>query len=133
MGRIISIHEYDLKPGTNIGQFERILRDAEARGLLQLPGLVAHHFVKGAKGVRRGAYAALEGALAALELGFEQHSLQCIISVTAAVHAAARRVMEKAGLTYRGTRYWMNLQVPVVWYAIDRAAWKASKSQANTL
>ena len=59
MGRIISIHEYDLKPGINIEQFERILRDAEARGLLQLPGLVAHHFVKGAKGVRRGAYAAL--------------------------------------------------------------------------
>ena len=59
MGRIISIHEYDLKPGINIGEFERILRDAEARGLLQLPGLVAHYFVKGAKGVRRGAYAAL--------------------------------------------------------------------------
>src|SRR3989442_15583940 len=59
MGRIISIHEYDLKPGTNIGQFERILRDAEASGLLLLPGLMAHHFVKGAKGVRRGAYAAV--------------------------------------------------------------------------
>ena len=59
MGRIFSIHEYDLKPGINIGEFERILRDAEARGLLQLPGLVAHYFVKGAKGVRRGAYAAL--------------------------------------------------------------------------
>jgi len=59
MGRIISIHEYDLKPGIDTGHFERILRDAEARGLLQLPGLVAHHFVKGAKGVRRGAYAAL--------------------------------------------------------------------------
>jgi RimJ/RimL family protein N-acetyltransferase len=54
-------------------------------------------------------------------------------SVTAAAHAAARRVMEKAGLTYRGTRYWMNPEVPVVWYAIDRAAWKARKSEANTL
>jgi hypothetical protein len=59
MGRIISIHEYDLRPGVDISQFERTLREAEARGLLQLPGLVAHHFVKGAKGVRRGAYAAL--------------------------------------------------------------------------
>ena len=59
MGRIISIHEYDLKPEVDIGQFERVLRDAEARGLLQLPGLVAHHFLKGAKGVRRGAYAVL--------------------------------------------------------------------------
>jgi hypothetical protein len=59
MGRIISIHEYDLSPGINVEQFEQVLHDAEARGLLQLPGLVAHHFVKGAKGVRRGAYAAL--------------------------------------------------------------------------
>ena len=76
---------------------------------------------------------ATEGALAALEFGFEQHRLQCIISVTAAVHAAARRVMQKAGLAYRGTRYWMNPQVPVVWYAIDRAAWTARKSEATTL
>jgi len=59
MGRIVSIHEYDLGPRINVEQFEQVLRDAEARGLLQLPGLVAHHFVKGAKGVRRGAYAAL--------------------------------------------------------------------------
>ncbi len=59
MGRIISIHEYDVKPGISAEQFEHALRDAEARGLLQLPGLVAHHFVKGAKGVRRGAYAAV--------------------------------------------------------------------------
>ena len=34
-------------------------RDAEARGLLQLPGLVAHYLVKGTKGVRCGAYAAV--------------------------------------------------------------------------
>src|SRR5262245_18238863 len=59
MGRVVSIHEYELKPGTNIEQFEQVLRDAEARGLLQLPGLVAHYFVKGAKGVRRGGYAAV--------------------------------------------------------------------------
>ena len=68
---------------------------------------------------------ATEGALAALSFGFEQHGLERIISVTAAAHTAARRVMEKAGLTYRGTRTWMNPDVPVVWYAIDRAAWNA--------
>jgi len=68
---------------------------------------------------------ATEGALAALRFGFEQHSLDRIISVTAAAHAAARRVMEKAGLTYQGTRYWLSPEVPVVWYAIDRDAWKA--------
>jgi heme-degrading monooxygenase HmoA len=59
MGRIISIHEYNLKPEINGERFEQVLHDAEARGLLRLPGLVAHHFVKGAKGARRDAYAAL--------------------------------------------------------------------------
>jgi hypothetical protein len=59
MGRIVSIHEYDLKAGVDVERFEQALRDAEARGLLHLPGLVTHLFVKGAKGVRRGAYAAL--------------------------------------------------------------------------
>jgi RimJ/RimL family protein N-acetyltransferase len=68
---------------------------------------------------------ATEGACAALRFGFEQHSLECIISTTAASHGGARRVMEKAGLTYRGTRYWMNPEVPVVWYAVERAAWQA--------
>jgi RimJ/RimL family protein N-acetyltransferase len=68
---------------------------------------------------------ATEGALAALRFGFDQCGLDRIISVTAASHAAARRVMEKAGLAYEGTRYWMNPQVPVVWYSIDRAAWTA--------
>ena len=40
MGRIISVREYDLKPGINIGSRTHP-RDTEARGLLQLPGLVA--------------------------------------------------------------------------------------------
>jgi hypothetical protein len=35
--------------------------------------------------------------------------------------------MEKAGLTYRGTRHWMNPGVPVVWYAIDRPRWISRK------
>ena len=68
---------------------------------------------------------ATEGALAALRFGFEDHALERIISVTASAHAAARRVMEKVGLTYRGTRTWMNPNVPVVWYAMDRAEWRA--------
>ena len=68
---------------------------------------------------------ATEGALAALRFGFEQHALDRIISVTASAHGSARRVMEKAGLTYQGTRTWMNPDVPIVWYAIDRATWQA--------
>ena len=70
---------------------------------------------------RRGL--ATEAASAALRFGFEEHHLDRIISVTAASHAAARRVMEKAGLKYQGTRYWMNPNVRVVCYAIDRDAW----------
>ena len=70
---------------------------------------------------------ATEAARVALAFGFEQHGLDRIISVTAAAHAAARRVMEKAGLTYQVTRYWMSPEVPVVWYAIDRAVWQARK------
>jgi RimJ/RimL family protein N-acetyltransferase len=64
---------------------------------------------------------ATEGALAALRFGFRRHGLARIISVTAAAHVAARRVMEKAGLRYEGTRYWMNPGVPV----IDRVTWNA--------
>jgi len=71
---------------------------------------------------------ATEGALAALSFGFERHDLKRIISVTAASHAAARRVMEKTGLTYRCIRFWLNPEVPVVSYAMDRAAWQARKS-----
>lgn len=66
---------------------------------------------------------ATEGAHAALAFGFEQHGLERIISITAAAHTATRRVMERAGLTYRGTRTWMNPDVLVVWYAIDRPVW----------
>src|ERR1043166_493275 len=40
-------------------RFEHALQSAEARGLLRLPGLIAHHFVKGHTGIWRGAYAAV--------------------------------------------------------------------------
>lgn len=66
---------------------------------------------------------ATEGARAALRFGFEEHGLARIISVTAAAHTAARRVMEKLGLTLRGSRYWKSPDVLVVWYAIDRDEW----------
>jgi RimJ/RimL family protein N-acetyltransferase len=71
---------------------------------------------------------ATEGALAALAFGFEEHGLPRIISVTAAAHAAARRVMEKLGLAYEGTCHWKSPDVPVVWYAMDRAAWAARRA-----
>lgn len=56
---MISVHEYELKPGCDPLLFEQTLREAERRGLFDLPGLTAHHFVKGVKGARRNAYAAV--------------------------------------------------------------------------
>lgn len=44
MARVISIHEYDLKPGADVAAFEQAVRDAERRGLFALAGLVEHHF-----------------------------------------------------------------------------------------
>jgi heme-degrading monooxygenase HmoA len=59
MARMISIHEYELKPGISADRLEQAFRAAQARGLFRLPGLMAHHFVKGVKGTRRDAYAAV--------------------------------------------------------------------------
>jgi hypothetical protein len=59
MARMISVHEYELKPGTDPERFEQTLCDAAALGLFDLPGLISHHFVKGVKGARRDAYAAI--------------------------------------------------------------------------
>jgi len=59
MGKVVSVHEYELKPGVQAADFECALRDAERRGLLDLPGLIGHHFLRGLKGARRDAYAAI--------------------------------------------------------------------------
>lgn len=59
MSKVISIHEYVLKPDISDDQFEQAFRDAETRGLFRMPGLVAYHFVKGIKGTRRGDYTAI--------------------------------------------------------------------------
>jgi RimJ/RimL family protein N-acetyltransferase len=41
-----------------------------------------------------------------------------LISITVPANAKSRAVMERLGLTYRGTAHWRTLGV--VWYAIDR-------------
>jgi RimJ/RimL family protein N-acetyltransferase len=41
-----------------------------------------------------------------------------LLSITVPGNSRSRAVMERLGLTYRGTAYWKNLDV--VWYAIDR-------------
>lgn len=57
MSRVISIHEYQLKPGADPQQFERAIQLAKESGLLELPGLVECLFVKGLRGQREGQYA----------------------------------------------------------------------------
>ena len=59
MSRIFAVHEYVLKPGVDVSEFERAIRQADQRGLLVLPGLVDHFFLKGLKGCRNGCYAAI--------------------------------------------------------------------------
>jgi RimJ/RimL family protein N-acetyltransferase len=61
---------------------------------------------------------ATEGGLAALRFGFEERGLRRIISTAAPDNHASRHVMEKIGLTYRGTHVISGAEV--VWYAIDR-------------
>ena len=63
---------------------------------------------------------ATEGALASIRYGFEKLGLERIISIAVPENKASRRVMEKAGLTYRGKTRWKDMNV--VWYATDRTA-----------
>jgi len=65
---------------------------------------------------------ATEGALASVHHGFETLGLERIISIALPQNVASRRVMEKAGLTFRGETRWRGNDV--VWYAVDRRDWK---------
>lgn len=59
MTKIISVHEYRLRPTTDRNEFERAIRGAEQRGLVELPGLLDHYFLRGIRGARSGEYAAV--------------------------------------------------------------------------
>ena len=59
MSKIISIHEYVLKPGIDDRRFEDAIRAAQDRQLFRLPGLVDFYFIKGIKGTRKGDYTAV--------------------------------------------------------------------------
>jgi ribosomal-protein-alanine N-acetyltransferase len=72
---------------------------------------------------RWGKGLATEGALASLRYGFEELALERIISITLPTNLASRRVMEKAGLTFRGEARWRGFDL--VWYAADRRGWEA--------
>ena len=49
---------------------------------------------------------ATEGGRASVRFGLDKIGLGRIISTTFSDHIASRRVMEKCGLTYRGTLFW---------------------------
>ena len=59
MPRVISVHEYILKPEVNERHFENAIIDAKKRGLLNLPGLVDYFLVKGIRGARDAKFAAV--------------------------------------------------------------------------
>jgi hypothetical protein len=59
MARIISIHEYELRPGVTPADFERALVKAQRQRLFDLPGLREHHFLRGIKGARVDCYTAV--------------------------------------------------------------------------
>lgn len=62
---------------------------------------------------------ATEGGRASLEIWRERLlDDQRLLSITVPGNMRSRAVMERLGLTYRGTAHWKNLDV--VWYAIDR-------------
>lgn len=59
MAKVISIHEYILKPEVDKSEFESAIQKAKQGGLLKLPGLLNFFFAKGVRGPRFGKYAAI--------------------------------------------------------------------------
>lgn len=56
---MISVHEYELAPGTTREDFVEVVRTAEARGLFDIEGLRDHEFLLGVRGAGKGELAAL--------------------------------------------------------------------------
>lgn len=59
MSKVISVHEYTLRAGVEVEEFERALNQAINSDLLVLPELQDFHIVKGLRGERQGCYAAI--------------------------------------------------------------------------
>ena len=59
MGKVISIHEYVLRHGVTDEQFIQSVKAAKERGLFNLPGLDTYYFLRGIRGARTGAFAAV--------------------------------------------------------------------------
>lgn len=59
MSKIISVHEYVLKPNIDPEQFEQAIELAKNSGILELVGLESVTFVRGIRGDRSNRYAAI--------------------------------------------------------------------------
>jgi hypothetical protein len=59
MAKIISVHEYVLKPNVDPDQFEQVILDAREKGVLGIIGLERVSFVKGIRGERNDLFAAI--------------------------------------------------------------------------
>ena len=59
---------------------------------------------------------ATEAALEVVRFGLESLGRPDVISIAHPDNAASRRVMEKVGLTYAGSRHWEERGIDVVWY-----------------
>lgn len=55
---IVSVHHYELNDEATERAFRDAVREAERRGLFDLPGLVEYRFLYGVKGARDGRFAA---------------------------------------------------------------------------
>jgi hypothetical protein len=59
VSKIISVHEYVLKPNVDSDHFEQAIKDAKDNKVLALSGLESITFVKGIRGDRYNHYAAI--------------------------------------------------------------------------
>ena len=57
--RVISVHEYQLRPGRDGQDLESAYQQAQTRGLFDIPGLIDHQLLHGLRGHRQGKYAAI--------------------------------------------------------------------------
>jgi hypothetical protein len=56
---IVSVHHYELAESTTQAAFRDAVREAERRGLSDLPGLVEYRFVRGLRGMRTDEFSAV--------------------------------------------------------------------------
>ena len=59
MPRVISVHEYELRPDAPPAEFEAAVQKARDENLLDLPGLEDYFLLRGIKGARARRYGAI--------------------------------------------------------------------------